>query len=296
MRLGLGIGINTLQRRGTLASGPSASGGIETVITQDDKFYRVHTFLSSGDLTVAGGELDVEFLVIAGGGSGGNNRFNHGGGGGAGGWQKFVAGEAGNTASGPLELSPGEYQAAVGAGGVGVITNASGNKGQDSVFASVTAIGGGFGSRTTGEGGDGGSGGGGANANSPGGVGSQGNDGGAGTNSASGGGGGAGTAGQDAPIDAGGNGGDGLSSAIDGTATVRAGGGGGTGSPGLGLGGAGGGGDAANNADGGSGQPNTGSGGGGARGGASNLSGAGATGIVIVRYKITETEYNAESA
>ena len=283
---------------------PSASGGTETVITQGGKFYRVHTFLSDGALTVTRGGA-VEYLVIAGGGGGGLGRFNAGGGGGAGGWQKYVDGEAGNTGAERLSVSAGVHSVAVGSGGVAPAPDGNaelGENGENSEFISITALGGGGGGITVQDAGrDGGSGGGGG-VSSLGGVGSQGNDGGFGSTfgdlslSAGGGGGGAGQKGEDAAPSVGGAGGDGLASAIDGVSAFRAAGGGGSSRTGtLGAGGAGGGGAAGREDAAGAGVPNTGSGGGG-RTSTGNPAGNGGSGIVIVRYQISQAEYNAEAA
>ena len=60
---------------------PSASGG--TVTT--DGLYTVRTFTSSGTLTVSGGTLSADVLVVAGGGAGGNSNGTGSGTGGSGG-------------------------------------------------------------------------------------------------------------------------------------------------------------------------------------------------------------------
>src|SRR6056300_179366 len=106
---------------------------------------------------------DATYLVVAGGGAGGTA----GGGGGAGGMRE-----------GNLKLSKGTtYTVTIGAGGTGTSTwGQSGPAGSDSVFSSVTSIGGGSGGH--GVGGDGGSGGGGAQGNGGSGTSGQGNDGG----------------------------------------------------------------------------------------------------------------------
>jgi hypothetical protein len=62
-----------------------ATGGEISDVIINGKRYKVHTFLSSGQLTVQDGG-DFEYLVVAGGGKGGNSSGSpFGGGGGAGG-------------------------------------------------------------------------------------------------------------------------------------------------------------------------------------------------------------------
>jgi len=269
-----------------------ATGG-NTIATDGD--YKVHSFTSSGTFTptiVPGTKAFVEYLVIGGGGGG------SGGGGGAGGYR-----------TGYLDVAQGTgLTVTVGADtpGGGAASN-DGTVGNNSVFSTITSLGGGqAGGGDPGPGHDGGSGGGGGGGN--GGVvgGGQNNPGGASTNGngnaggygwtdansygIGGGGGGAGAAGSNAAEGGpGGNGGNGLASSITGSSVTRAGGGGGGGATGggnknggsAGSGGAGAGGN--NNAVGANATANTGSGGGG--GGGSSNGGRGASGIVILRYK-----------
>lgn len=254
--------------------------------------------------------FDLQFLVIGGGAGGGSQ---HGGGGGAGGYINSYSTESSgdntSTAS-TITVTPGtSYTVEIGAGGAaqnGTGTSefaSNGNSGNDTIFASYTAVGGGGGGQWSSHAGAaGGCGGGGATHNGAGGTGSQGGDGGSGSNTSShfaGGGGGAGANGATGVDGKAGNGGDGLSSSITGTPTVRAGGGGGgiyTGGAGnsawRGLGGDGGGGDGMINNGGQntflaatSGTENTGSGGGGSGTYISGIyTGAGGKGIVIFRY------------
>ena len=254
----------------------SPTGG--TITTNGAK--TVHTFLTSGDFTIpAGLSGNVEVLVVAGGGSGGVNRAA---GGGAGGFITDTEfGVTGQT-----------YSITVGAGGVAPVTNNDGMSGGDSVFGSLTAVGGGGGGKYTHNGLAGGSGGGaGASLTTvlSGGLSTvgQGNDGGDNTGSSydAGGGGGAGAVGGNASAGNGGVGGAGLSSTIlDGTTDWYAGGGGGNGTESGGAGGTGGGGAGAAGVGGAavSGTVNTGSGGGGSH--ADNNAGDGGSGIVIISY------------
>lgn len=237
----------------------------------------------------------VEYLVIAGGGAAGLNS-NDSGGGGAGGYRSSVTGEmsgGGASAESPLTITPGTaYTVTVGAGG------ASDSNGSNSVFASITSIGGGVGSEggnSTVAAGNGGSGGGGNNNAAPPGSGTagQGYAGGTATNGGeSAGGGGAGGLGGNSPTGtpAGTSaGGVGVTSSITGTAVGRAGGGGGgndTAGTGLATDG---GGTGGNGNIGTAGTVNTGGGGGGAAGTSGTTAAAGGSGIVIIRYPAAMT-------
>ena len=255
----------------------SAVGG--TITTSGG--YTIHTFTTSGSFEVLSGTTEVEYVVVAGGGGTDDSAGNLGGsgGGGAGGYRSSVVGESsggGASAESKLIVNVQTYTVTVGAGGTGFA------QGNDSVFGSITSIGGGAADQNSSSGKDGGSGGGqGINSNNPtGNIGSgtagQGYGGGSASTANSGttgGGGGAGQVGQT------GNGGNGVQSSIDGTATYRAGGGAGESVNGTTYtGGLGGGGDSATN-----GTVNT---GGGAGGHAPNDSPGynGGSGIVIIRY------------
>ena len=269
-----------------------ATGGIETVIEQDNKYYRVHTFLESGNLNVTQGG-DVEYLVVAGGG-GGSLRIGPSGGGGG-----------GQVLASIVSLDAGTFGAIVGDGGVGgnEATSTSATDGASSSFAGIVAAGGKKGLQDSNiyYGADGGESG----------NGNPGGDGGRmtidGVNNAAtdngGGGGGDSAPGETAtgtstdPDDrTRPNGGAGTQSVIDGTESGSGGGGGGGSAegtlPGFGFDGGGDGGE--NNVAGQGGTPNTGGGGGGA-GRNGNPSGAGGSGIVIVRYQISQSEYEAEA-
>ena len=231
--------------------------------------YRIHTFNGTANFVLTGNTVSCDYLIIAGGGAGGGW---YGGGGGAGGYL-----------TGATTVSPASHTMTVGGGGSGV-WQTRGNQGSTSSAFSISATGGGGGGGTNAHpGGSGGSGGGSSDNGGGGGAGisGQGNNGANRSGNATGaGGGGAGSAGSDT------NGGSGLSSSINGTATLRAGGGGGSGyyqSQGSGGSGGGGGGGYRQNFAGGVGTANTGSGG----GGSSELTSAnGGSGIVIVRYLV----------
>ncbi len=241
--------------------------------------YRTVVWNASGSITVDGGDLEVEYLVIAGGGGGGNGAADiGGGGGGAGGYRSSVIGEnsgGGASAESTITLTPSSYTVTIGAGG------SANTNGSNSVFGSITSTGGGLAKGADGTvGGNGGSGGGVAgNGNTPGtGTSGQGYAGSIGRGSygstacSAGGGGGAGGAGTRPVNDAStGAGGVGVASSITGSSVTRAVGGLGKSKTGTEVG--------AN------GSANTGNGaaGGGGQGGAG---GAGGSGVVIVRWAV----------
>jgi hypothetical protein len=249
--------------------------------------YVVHTFTTSSTLTISS-SISVEYLVVAGGGAGGVGR---GGGGGAGG-----------VLRGTISLSPGTHNITVGAGGASVTANNIRNSGGSSSISNlVVAIGGGGGGSWEIFMGDvGGSGGGSSAREGDGGrngTPGQGFDGSPrlGVNNGGGGGGAGAQAGVPLPTRA--TGAIGISSEITGILKYYAGGGGGGAvsgiTPGLASGGiyqtqngTYGGGNGANTTNGTKPEytdavPNTGGGGGGNEGAPS---GAGGSGIVIIRY------------
>ena len=284
--------------------------------------YRIHEFTTAGNdalVVPSGFNSNAEVFLVAGGGGGGTNMGGGGGGGGV----------IDNTS---YTLSPGTISVTVGGGGTGAPAFTNGNGGSNtlatsggnSVFGSLTAIGGGSGG--TGDNSDGnalgaagGSGGGASGYNntnvSPGaitggsGTAGQGNRGGnQGNQYYSGGGGGAGGAGTDANNQA--NGGPGIANSILGTSYFWGGGGGGagysiaggnggnggggggavgtsTGGAGLNNGSPGGGGctNCQANEPGGNAGANTGGGGGGGSHYTSNNAGGnGGSGVVVVKY------------
>ena len=298
----------------------TATGG--TITTCGD--FKIHTFTGPGTFSVSKlsgtpSENSVEYVVVAGGGGGGAN----GGGGGAGGFRfasptlapatypaKPLAAPAGIT------VTATSFPITVGAGGSNTVFNTgTSTSGANSSFSTITSAGGGHGgsipSPFPGAGAGGGSGGGGGGASKAGGPGNsppvspaQGKDGGtsASPGGSYGGGGGALACGANAadpsPGGAGGVGA-GLPTAFGsngvpsgGFRFYAGGGGGGTnvhpsgpaGGPG-GTGGGGAGGQQDNPGAGTAGTANTGGGGGGSAGGSAPTSGAGGSGIVIIRYK-----------
>jgi hypothetical protein len=257
----------------------------------------IYTFNQSGTFTPVTDHVSV--LVVAGGGGGG-----------------IAGGGAGGVVyNASFAVTIGQhYTVTVGAGGVGFNGGqyagfVASTEGQNSVFSTITAIGGGgggadgSGSQTSWYGHVGGSGGGGFGFNGgpggpipfPGGDGTagQGNKGGwsSGINGVpyySGGGGGAVGLGGDGTGSAGGAGGIGVTNSITGTSVYYGGGGGGSGLSSGGAkasGGLGGGGESAINSCGNKGQngtPNTGGGGGG--GNVFGGGGDGGCGVVIISY------------
>jgi hypothetical protein len=229
----------------------------------------IQVFTSSTTWTAPIGVSSVNYLVVAGGGG-----------------SYIAGGGAGGYRTGTLSVTSGtSYTVTVGAGG------GQQNNGSDSVFSSITSLGGG-GAPAGGAGNSGGSGGGGSYGSAAGGAGTggQGNNGGSGSSNAGGGGGGAGGAGSNAPsAQNGGNGGNGttVSSALGGGTYAGGGGGGATTAGGSvpGTGGSGGGGAGSRTSTSYAGTANT---GGGAGGNASGLAGGanGGSGIVIVSYTV----------
>jgi len=128
-----------------------ATGG--TVTTDGD--YKVHTFTTSGTLTLdvgtdaTYGDI-VEYLVIAGGAGGGGEL---GGGGGAGG---YLTGTSFNVTTQAYSITVG----AGGAGSGGYDSPDIGASGSSSVFSTITTTGGGGGGGSAENGASGGSGGG----------------------------------------------------------------------------------------------------------------------------------------
>ena len=229
---------------------------------------------------------NMEVLVVAGGGGGGGYYYS-GGGGGAGGHQYNAN----------FTVAAGSYNITIGNGGIGTVKDTSiSQNGENSVFSTITALGGGRGGdENTGSGGNGGSGGGGRALGDPrtGGTGSQGYNGGTGASGATGagGGGGAGAVGTNGAGDVGGAGGAGTSiysallteaeAGVDvGGTRYICGGGAPDGWGGNGGGGIGGGGAGRSN-----GTANTGGGGGGCHyNGPTGPCGTGGSGLVIVKY------------
>lgn len=267
---------------------PTATGGEITTATIGGVNYRLHTFRATGvsNFVVQNPGTwgdGYDYLVVAGGGSGG---IDVGGGGGGGG-----------VLSGSFFVSaPTTIPVTVGAG-----APPSMQRGGNSILGLPTPIvaqgGGAGGNWDGGRGGDGGSGGGGAGGSGgvqgPGlGTLGQGFDGGTGGPSQSlegGGGGGAGGPGTGPNGNAGGNGGPGRSSSITGTAVFYGGGGGGGSDASPGTGGIGGGanGSLRISTPAPSAAANT--GGGGGANGCCGSGGAGGSGIVIIRYPISQT-------
>ena len=253
-----------------------ATGG--TITTDGD--YRIHTFTSSGNFEVLtlGVNPIVDFMLVAGGGSGGKSTAGNSAGGGGAGGLIYIENQS---------ITLGIKPVVIGNGGASQTVVTSGLNGQNSTFLGNTAVGGGGGGGATQTGLLGGSGGGGAFITGNGlGTAGQGFAGGAwlGANAGSGGG-GAGAIGIYGFGNTGGNGGIGRQTYINGTTNYFAGGGGGSpyATVNIGLGGSGGGGNGGYAAlPPTNGTPNTGGGGG---GGYDVNSGAGGSGVCIIRYR-----------
>ncbi len=295
------------------ATGPDTAAGV----TDGNYKYHIFTATKTGSngfavssVGNAAGSNSVEYLVIAGGAGGGS--WWYAGGGGAGGFRNSCVDDTLSGDSSALESKLGvsvqNYDVTIGAGGAAQTSSGTyGNVGNDSVFSTITSVGGGAGqagdvSPTSAA--DGGCGGGGtgwgwdlAGAGGGSGTASQGGDGGAASEGHGGGGGGTKENGGDATgsnaSGKGGDGGDGLPSVISGSTVTRGGGGGGgaystddiRGDGGAGGGGNGGGGSGQGAAS--AGTVNTGSGGGGGNhtNSSSQVGAAGGSGIVVIRYK-----------
>ena len=284
----------------TPAIAPKADGGN---VIETDGTYWYHSFLTNGTFTPQVG-LTCDYLVVAGGGGGG---FNMGGAGGGGGLRSTVTATGGG---GTLETATSlakdtSYSVTIGAGGVGATTSIQPTNGNNSVFGSITSLGGGKGgSRQTSGVLNGSTGGSGGAPSTDGTI----NSSGAGTanqgfrsgllisgHNWTPGGGGAGAVGQDASATTATAGGNGVATVISGTSTYYGGGGGGSsywqtgtrlgGAGGLGGGGTGGGGSGSAIAA-TAGTINTGGGGGGGSWSTTTNGAAGGSGIVIIRYLV----------
>lgn len=286
-------GGNVTNRSFSINVTSSVTGGTVT----EHSGYRVHTFTTTGTLTVAGDRSNIQYLLVGGGGGGGSSESNTSAGDGGGG------GGAGGMLVGSIStLASGEYNVVVGAGGAGMTS------GGDTSFNNIVAFGGGRGGSDAGAnntpadniGIAGGSGGGAAsvcdNTTVLGGAGTEG-QGNAGGNAFGcsdrhgAGGGGAGGAGSGGNELGNGAGGPGVNNNYrTGSNSTYAGGGGGGaggGASNAGTGGStiGGNGGALGN-NGSNGAVNTGSGGGGVGAGSGASGGNGSSGIVVIRYPI----------
>ena len=239
-----------------------SSSGSQTTVT----FPRSYINSAGGWRTVAG-TSQIEYLVVGGGGGGGNGYDNGGGGGGGGGM----------VLSGTTWNSPATTNlVTIGAGGVGgtnTRADVSGSVGGNSVFSSITSLGGGSGNGSRSA----------PNGARVGGVvqsssssSARGGNGG-GSSGGGGGGGGAGGNGGNGSGATAGSAGNGLSNSINGVSTT------------YGAGGAGANGSA--NFSGVAGAANTGKGGGGGGAGSSSSRGGGngGSGLIIIKYTVGGT-------
>ncbi len=289
------------------------TGGTTAVYQSEGSYWRSHSFLAAGTLTVSRA-VSARYLVVHGGGAGGANRGGGGGG--------------GDVLSGVVTLATGSQAVVIGAGGIAAVSTAAigGNGGRSSLGSiglTEGAPGGGGGSTVNlNAPSTGGSGGGGWGHDTSRGIGGAaaglGYKGGDGlirsSGGVGGGGGGAGGIGLTPTTTTAGNGGPGVASAIqDGTTRYYGAGGGGGADPraSAGLCGAGGSGVGGRGSDmfqrdgkgsivATAGTNGTGSGGGG--GGlptlvshTQSMGANGGSGVVIVAYAITEAEYLAQA-
>jgi hypothetical protein len=265
-----------VERQYSIGTKELPSGG--TITTSGNT--KIHSFTTSGSFVNPKNNLVTSYLVVAGGGGGGNVSNVTGGGG------------AGGMRTGSLTISNGTKTVTVGAGG------AKGALGLDSVYDSITSLGGGHGGGEGSGGQSGGSGGGGTYLNNGGaGTVGQGNNGGnggqVGNIHPAGGGGGAGAPGATGVNGsaAAGAGGAGAANSLSGSSVTYAGGAGGgawVGSSAASAGGSGGGGNGGYHSADGSATPGTnGLGGGGGGGWNSGQSQSGGSGVVIITYDVT---------
>ena len=136
----------------------TATGGNATVTCGD---YKTHIFTGPGTFCVSavgnpGGSDTVEYLVVAGGGGAGGfgtdgPKIQGAGGGGGGGWRSFTAHPGAAPTNGPaaLPVTIQGYPVTVGSGGAGrspgACNSATGARGANSIFSTITSTGGGGG-------------------------------------------------------------------------------------------------------------------------------------------------------
>ena len=292
--------VNSGQRSDLVTPPEDITAPGRTITTVSTK-YKVHTFTGPGTFAItagAGNLSKLDYLVLAGGGGGGGGESGYwtGGGGGAGGFRESkTSAVSGCWSASPLVSStplgpfssPLSIPVTVGGAGTAGTTaspgcgSAAGGNGNNSIFSTITSTGGGGGGISTGDtsgtkparhgkpgGSGGGSGGGGTNpignGNTPPTTPPQGQNGGQGSVPSAGRGGGGGGAGGTGGTYPCGSGGAGVASSISSSPVTRAvGGSQGTGSTAS---------------------ANTGSGGG-SNTCSPNASGAGGSGVVIIRYR-----------
>ena len=150
----------------------ATGGNVISEFTEGSTVYKAHIFTGSGELTIVEGSGSGQYLIVGGGGAAGGGYYS--GGGGAGGYVTNDPADP-RYNSQPLTLSPGPYTIVVGAGGAPSGTAADHkNPGNPSVAFGHTAYGGGAGGQpgsTSGE--NGGCGGGGVYSSGPPGAGSK---------------------------------------------------------------------------------------------------------------------------
>ena len=291
---------------GPVVKSITATGGAMTTFTNGAVTYQVHTFTSSGSLSVSSADPGalVDVMVVGGGGGGTGAEYLSGT------WARGGAGGGGGAVvfSYNVPIAAMNYAVTVGGGGAGgaagnPLTKGTPGKGRSSSVLGVTAEGGGRAGIGPSSGGAGGCGGGAMGWAQEGGHGTVGKRGGNGALSSGGGGGGMSTAGAHASAKVvPGAGGQGITTMFSGTSMVLgSGGGGGSGKTHQGQPGASGGTNAGSggvdgNTNAGDGTANRGGGGGGASILGPNWpaigkpttprGGNGGSGLVVVRYVI----------
>lgn len=150
----------------------ATGGNVISEFTEGSTVYRAHIFTGSGELTITEGTGSGQYLIVGGGGAGGGGYYS--GGGGAGGYVTNDPSDP-RYNSQTLSLEPGPYSIIVGAGGApSGAPAAHKNPGSPSVAFGHTAYGGGAGGQPGSTGGDnGGCGGGGVYSSGPPGAGSK---------------------------------------------------------------------------------------------------------------------------
>jgi hypothetical protein len=255
--------ITEQERDAILASGACPTSASEPQIPATILF----TTIGSTSWTAPSWVTSVEYLLVGGGGGSGGG-YDTGAGGGGGG---------GMVLTGTLSITPGAtYTITVGDGGnAGTVDRTvpletNGGSGEDSTFASITALGGGggFGSRLPAPGGNDGSGGPAAVNPSTASLGGRGG----GSNGGGGGGGGSSGAGGNKSLTTAGEGGAGTASSLSGSSVN------------YGVGGNGGTGASNNNAVAGTSNRGNGARGGGGAAGSQRQGAKGGSGIVVIKY------------
>ena len=133
--------------KGTTAQRPTGVAGDLRLNTTDSRLeYKDNAdWKRFSEGSAAGPTVAVSYLVVAGGGSGGRQNA---GGGGAGGLRTSFGSNSGGGASAETSLALSlstNYTVTIGAGGAAPTSAGVGNNGSNSIFSTITSIGGGYG-------------------------------------------------------------------------------------------------------------------------------------------------------